>query len=256
MLWSMTVPLRRIAEFCDRLLRTRTAKDYDGALNGLQVQNSGRVRRIAAAVDANPAVVERAVACGADLLLVHHGLFWGKPSPWTGARYRMLKLLLAHDIALYSSHLPLDSHPRLGNNARLCAELGLVRLKPFFQDNGAYWGFKSAARVPLQELARRLGAVIGERPVVLPFGPGLCRSVGVCSGGSGSRLREAAAEGIDTLVAGEGPHWTHSLAQELGVNVLYGGHYATETLGVKALAAALSRKFRLSWEFLDQPSGL
>ncbi|MFA5138188.1 MAG: Nif3-like dinuclear metal center hexameric protein [Elusimicrobiota bacterium] len=252
----MAGSLAKIVAVCDRILRTRSAKDYEGALNGLQAQNSGRVRRIAAAVDANPAAVERAVACGADLLLVHHGLFWGGPSPWTGARYRMMKLLFEHDIAVYSSHLPLDSHPKLGNNALLCAALGLKGLKPFFQDHGSFWGLRSSTRVPLRELARRLRKAIGKEPVVLPFGPEVCRSIGVCSGGSGGRLREAAAEGVDTLVAGEGPHWTYSLAQELGVNVLYGGHYATETLGVKALAAALSREFRLPWEFLDQPSGL
>src|SRR5215471_19628137 len=147
------VSLKSIVTYCDRLLRTTEVKDYDRAANGLQVENRGNVTRIAAAVDATLATVKLAVAARADLLLVHHGLFWGPSHPWTGKRYELLHCLLEADLAVYSSHLPLDLHPRLGNNARLCAALGLKNLKPFFFDHGRFIGFKGAAKIERTELA-------------------------------------------------------------------------------------------------------
>ena len=207
-------------------------------------------------MDASHATVRLAIAAGADLLLVHHGLFWSGSHPWTGRRYELLRLLLDHDLAVYSSHLPLDCHPRLGNNARLAAALGLSRLEPFFFEKGRHLGLCSRMRLDRVELARRLERVTGRVPVVLPGGPAVCHRIGVVSGGAGAELKLAVQEGVDTFITGEGPHWTFALAEELQVNVLYGGHYATETLGVQALAAHLSRKFRLPWSFLDHPSGL
>lgn len=251
-----TASLRDIVRYCDGLLRTDRFNDWDGAANGLQVGNRGRVSRIAAAVDASLATVKRAAAAGADLLLVHHGLFWRPSHPWTGRRYEMLSLLLEGNLAVYSSHLPLDAHPRLGNNARLCAALGLKKLKPFFFTKGQFVGFQARASVPRTELVGRLARATGRRPTLLPGGPRVCRRIGVVTGGAGGELGQAAREGVDTFVTGEGPHWTFGLAEELGVNVLYGGHYATETFGVKALAAHLSKRFALPWSFLDHPSGL
>ena len=125
-------PLPAIVKYCDRLLRTNQIKDYDGAVNGLQVENAGAVTRMAATVDASLATVKMAVAAKADLLIVHHGLFWSPSHPWTGRKYELLRLLLDNHIAVYSSHLPLDAHPRLGNNAKLCAALGFKTLRPFF----------------------------------------------------------------------------------------------------------------------------
>ena len=250
------VKLKTLVQHCDRLLQTRQFTDWDGAANGLQVENDGTVMRIAAAVDARQATVHRAIAAGSDLLLVHHGLFWGPSHPWTGKRYDLLRLLLDHNLAVYSSHLPLDAHPRLGNNARLCAALGLRNLKPFFLEKGRLIGFKTRTRIDRTELTRRLAVAVGQAPVVLPGGPGTCRVIGVVSGGAGAELRKAAQEGVDTFITGEGPHWTHALAEELGVNVLYGGHYATETFGVKALAEQLSKRFKVPWTFLDCPTGL
>ncbi|HWI58479.1 MAG TPA: Nif3-like dinuclear metal center hexameric protein, partial [Bacillota bacterium] len=145
---------------------------------------------------------------------------------------------------------------RLGNNAQLCRAIGLKTMHPFFFDHGQYIGFQAQARLTRQELARRLQGATGAKPLVIPGGPELCRRIGVVSGGAGSDLHKAAAEGVDTFITGEGPHWTYALAEELGVNVLYGGHYATETFGVKALAAELSRQFKVPWEFLDYPTGL
>jgi len=248
--------LAAIAKYCDRLLRANRIKDYDGAVNGLQVENRGAVTRIAAAVDASLATVKMSVATKADLLIVHHGLFWSPSHPWTGKRHELLRLLLEHNLAVYSSHLPLDAHPKLGNNAQLCAALGLQKLRPFFFSHGQCIGFQARAGIPRAELAGRLARATGAKPKVIPGGPEICRRIGVVTGGAGGELKLAAAEGMDTFVTGEGPHWTYALAEELGLNVLYGGHYATETFGVKALAAHLSRRFKVPWTFLNHPTGL
>jgi dinuclear metal center YbgI/SA1388 family protein len=248
--------LAQIVRHCDRTLRIDQVQDYERAANGLEVENRGAVTRIAAAVDASLATVRLAVAAKADLLLVHHGLFWGPSHPWTGKRYELLRCLLDHDLAVYSAHLPLDLHPTLGNNARLCAALNFKALRPFFLDHGQAIGFQTQTSVPRAELAKRLHRATGAAPLLIPGGPAICRRIGVVSGGAGSELKRAASEGVDTYITGEGPHWTYALAEELGLNVLYGGHYATETFGVKALATQLSKRFRVPWQFLDHPTGL
>src|ERR1043165_5250281 len=138
--------LADIVKYCDLLLRMNQIKDYDGAVNGLQVENRGAVTRIAAAVDASLATVKMAVVARADLLIVHHGLFWSPSHPWTGKRYELVRRLLEHNVAVYSSHLPLDAHPKLGNNAQLCAALGLRKLRPFFFSQGQCIGFQARAR--------------------------------------------------------------------------------------------------------------
>jgi dinuclear metal center YbgI/SA1388 family protein len=248
--------LAALVRHCDRTLHTLEFDDYEGAVNGLQVANSGRVTRIAATVDATLATVKLAVVAGADLLLVHHGLFWAKTHPWTGPRHELIRRLIENDLAVYSAHLPLDAHPRLGNNALLAAAVGLKNLKPFFPSHGQFIGYQAAARISRTDLVRKLGQAIGGRVTVIPGGPEICRRIGVVSGGAGAELRLAAEAGVDTFITGEGPHWTFAQAEELGINVLYGGHYATETFGVKALAAELAAKFRVPWQFLDYPTGL
>ncbi len=248
--------LATIASYCDEILRTGEIGDYDGAMNGLQVGNNGTITKIAAAVDGSLSTVRLAVAARADLLIVHHGLFWNKRQPWTGKNYELLKLLVENNLAVYSSHLPLDAHPKLGNNILLCNALGLTRLKPFFYEHGQTLGFKSQTNISRTELAKRLQRATGVKPTIIPGGNEICRTIGVVTGGAGAELKLAAKEGVDTFITGEGPHWTFALAEELGLNVLYGGHYATETFGVKALAVHLSKKFKLPWEFLDYPSGL
>jgi dinuclear metal center YbgI/SA1388 family protein len=248
--------LFEIVRHCDRLLRTSRIKDYDGALNGLQVENDGGITRIAAAVDGALATVKLAVAAKADLLLVHHGLFWSPSHPWTGKRHELLRVLMENNVAVYSSHLPLDAHPKLGNNARLCVALGFKNLRPFFESHDQTIGFQAAAKISRDELVKRLQRATGATPRIIPGGPKLCRRIGVVTGGAGAELKQAAAEGVDTFITGEGPHWTYALAEELGLNVLYGGHYATETFGVKALAAHLSVKFKVPWTFVDHPTGL
>jgi dinuclear metal center YbgI/SA1388 family protein len=250
------ISLVSVARHCDRLLRTDEFGDWEGAVNGLQVENRGTITRIAAAVDASCATVKLAIHAGADLLLVHHGLFWNPSHPWTGKRYELLRLLLENNLAVYSSHLPLDAHPRLGNNAQLSAALGLKKPRAFFLEKGRFIGRKAETRLPRGKLAERLGRVLGGAPKLLACGPDVCRRIGIVTGGAGSELMRAAREGVDTFITGEGPHWTFALAEESGVNVFYGGHYATETFGVKALAAHLSRKFNVPWLFIDHPSGL
>ena len=248
--------LAAVVAHCDKILRTREIGDYDGAMNGLQVENSGAVTKIAAAVDASLATIKLAIAAKADLLIVHHGLFWSPRQPWTGKNYELLKLLVENNLAIYSSHLPLDAHPKLGNNVQLCGALGLKNPKPFFESHGQTIGFKSQAKILRNELAAKLQRATGATPKIIPGGKNICKKIGIVTGGAGAELKLAASEGVDTFITGEGPHWTFSLAEELGLNVFYGGHYATETFGVKALAAELSKKFKLPWAFLDHPTGL
>lgn len=250
------VSLSSIVQYCDQTLRTRDIGDYPGAANGLQVENRGIVSRIAATVDASPATIKMAVAQKADLLIVHHGLFWSPSHPWVGKKYELLRLLIENNLAVYSSHLPLDAHPKLGNNAQLCAALELKQRQPFFTSHGAPIGFKASLKISRAKLAERLRHALGAAPLLLPGGGDTCEVIGVVTGGAGGELKQAAAEGVDTFITGEGPHWTYALAEDLGLNVFYGGHYATETFGVKALAAELSRKFKVPWVFLDHPTGL
>ncbi len=248
--------LAALVAHADKILNTAGIGDYDGAVNGLQVENAGQVTRIAATVDASLATVKLAIKAKADLMIVHHGLFWSPQQPWTGKKHELIRALIENNIAIYSSHLPLDAHPKLGNNALLGAALGFKKLRPFFQSHGQQIGLKTELNISRDELAVRLNRATGEKPRVIPGGPKTCRRIGVVTGGAGGDLKAAAAEGVDTFITGEGPHWTYALAEELGINVLYGGHYATETFGVKALAAHLSYKFRVPWTFLDHPTGL
>lgn len=250
------ISLATIVADCDRLLRTREVQDYERAVNGLQVENRGVVTRIAATVDGSLATAKLAIAAKADLLLVHHGLFWGPAHPWIEHRYELMRLLLENNLAIYSSHLPLDLHPTLGNNAQLCAALGFKRRELFFFDHGQYIGFKVQVNLGRAELAQRLQQATGSAPLMIPAGPAVCRRIGVVTGGAGAEIKKAADEGVDTFITGEGPHWTYTLAEELNLNVFYAGHYATETFGVKALAAHLSGRYKLPWVFVDHPTGL
>jgi dinuclear metal center YbgI/SA1388 family protein len=252
------VTLSEVVASADAWLQPSLFQDYDRAWNGLQVENSGTVTRLAAAVDASMTTIHRAIDAGANLMVVHHGLFWNETRPWTGRRYALLKCLMDHDLAIYSQHLPLDGHPRLGNAAQLATGLGWNAQQPFFYRSGVAIGVQSTLVKPLNrtELGLQLGACLGRPPLLLPGGPTLCQRIGICTGGAGSDLAQAVAEGVDTFITGEGPHWTHALAEDLGVNVFYGGHYATETFGVKALASELGAIFGLPWTFIDHPSGL
>jgi dinuclear metal center YbgI/SA1388 family protein len=256
-------PLISVADYLDAYLRIAEVPDEAGAVNGLQVENRGEVAWIVAAVDASQAAIdataERSRVHGAPaLLLVHHGLFWDGNRPVTGRRYRRLRTLLDHDIAVYSAHLPLDVHPEVGNNAVLARELGVVDLGPFDQYKGNALGYQGRLQAPepRDALVARIGELLGAPARLIPGGPPRASRVGVITGAAGSRIAAARDAGVDTFITGEGPHHTYFDAMELGVNVVYAGHYATEQVGVKALAAHLAPRFGLGWEFLHQPTGM
>jgi dinuclear metal center YbgI/SA1388 family protein len=248
--------LSQIVSYADEHLRIREINDWPNALNGLQVENSGAVTKIGAAVDASTRTIDLAIERGVNLLLVHHGLFWPGLQPLTGGRRRMLDRIFQHDVALYSAHLPLDLHSVLGNNAQLAGALGFENTEPFFEAKGQCIGLKANAQISRDDLAQKLKESLGVPVRMFAAGPEKVKSIGVITGGAGSEIYAVAREGIDTFVTGEAPHWAAVAAEELGINLLLGGHYATETFGVKALAAHLSERFNLTWEFIDFPTGL
>lgn len=248
--------LSQIVSYADEHLRVREIDDWPNALNGLQVENSGAVTRIGAAVDASSRTIDLAIRQGVNLLLVHHGLFWPGLQPITGGRRRMLQQIFQHDLALYSAHLPLDLHSVLGNNAQLAGALGLENTEPFFETKGQCIGLRAQMQISRDDLARRLEDSLGGPVKIFAHGPEKAKSIGLITGGAGSEIYAVAREGIDTFITGEAPHWAAVAAEELGMNLMLGGHYATETFGVKALAAHLSDRFNLSWEFIDSPTGL
>ncbi len=259
-----SVALAELAGYLDRYLRIGEVPDEDGALNGLQAEcRSGQVTRIVAAVDASLATITGVAKQGGGepdrpLLLVHHGLFWDGNVPLTGRRYRRVRALLDGDIALYAAHIPLDLHPEVGNNHVLGRQLGLTGIEPFDTYRGIAIGVQGTLEpaVPREALVERIASLLGGAAKLIPGGPPLARRVGVITGGAGDRIGAAHEAGLDTYLTGEGAHHTYFDAMELGVNAIYAGHYATETVGVKALAAHLAARFGIPWEFHDHPTGL
>ena len=252
------VRLSLLTSQLDAALYIRTVPDYPGALNGLQLQNRGeKIGRIVAAVDACLPVVRAAAALeGPVLLLVHHGMFWNGAQCVTGPAFEKLHAAVTADMAIYSAHIPMDVHPRLGNNAVLAKALGFTTTTPFFDWKGIQLGLRAEVKMTREALVKALAAATGAPVHVCPGGPEKITSVGIITGGAGAEIAAIAATGVDTFITGEGPHWSYTAAEELGVNLLYGGHYATETFGVKATAAWLAAKHRLPWEFIDHPTGL
>jgi len=256
------VPLPEIVAHLDPLLRTGETPDYPGAMNGLQVEHRGPVTKIAAAVDCSARTIRGAVDEGANLLLVHHGLFWGGPQPLTGARYARVRLLLDHDVALYASHLPLDAHERFGNSLLLAREVGLAPSAGFARYETVECGVRGDADVASAELLARLRAFArahgGDVRASAMEPDRRTRRWAICSGAgvNAGTLREATAAGIDTLITGEGPHWSAVDAEEHGLVIMYAGHYATETLGVRALAEHTAARFGVPWMWVAAPTGL
>ena len=248
--------LTEIVRYTDKYLRVPEIEDWPNALNGLQIENSGQVTKIGAAVDVSTRVLSEAAKKDVDLLLVHHGLFWPGLQPVTKAVHRQLRIAFENDIALYSAHLPLDIHPKVGNNAQLAAALGLKSATSFFEEKGQLIGLKTRASILRNELLRNLERSLGGKVKAFAFGPKRIKTIGIVTGSAGSEIYRVAQEKIETFITGEAPHWAAVAAEELGMNLLLGGHYATETFGVKALAAYLSKRFKLPWEFLDFPTGL
>ncbi len=250
--------LSDLVAYTDDLLKIGAVPDYPNAINGLQLENAnGEVTKIAAGVDAHLPVVKQAIERGCNLLLVHHGLFWSGAQPITGAMFEKIKTAQENNLAIYSAHLPLDGHLELGNSILLGKALGLdATWTPFFPFKNFDIGVRASVNISRDALAARFEKAIDGKAHLCASGPTTVREIGIVTGGAGSEVAAMKALGIDTFITGEGPHWSYTLAEELGVNIFYGGHYATETFGVKALAKHLSEKFDLPWEFIDHPTGM
>jgi dinuclear metal center YbgI/SA1388 family protein len=256
-----SIPLQDIVSALNAELRIAEIPDYPGAMNGLQVGNRGSVQRVAVAVDASYAAITNAVADGADLLLVHHGLFWGGVQPLVGVPYDKYAAMLSNGLAVYAAHLPLDLHAEYGNNVQLARALGLTPDGGFARYKTVDIGVTGTADEDTDALLSRVLAYSesygGSVRTSIPTRGRRTRRWAICSGGGASSetLREARDRGIDTLIVGEGPHHTTVEAIEHDLCVMYAGHYATETLGVQALGAFLEARFGIPWTFLHLPTG-
>lgn len=247
--------LQELVDYCDQRTRRAAFKDAPGAFNGLQVANDGHVTKIGAAVDAGVAPFRQAVAAGVDFLIVHHGMYWDMPRALVGPAYERVATLLNGNCALYSNHLPLDGHPELGNNALLARQLGLVPSRPFLVKEGEPIGWIATQKASRAELKQQLQRLY-PRLVAIEFGSEHPQSIAFCSGSGNSAIPELAREAVDTLVTGELREEWFNQAQEQRLNLYLCGHYATEVHGVKALAAELSTRFGLPWEFIETTNPL
>jgi dinuclear metal center YbgI/SA1388 family protein len=252
-----------IARFCDDLLGLPEFPDDDRALNGVQVDTAAEITRIAAAVDARERTIAAAATAGANLMIVHHGLFWGGLQPMRGPQLRRFDTLLRGGIGVYGAHLPLDAHAEIGNGALLAAELELTPDSGFGRYLGVEVGVRGTATpietVKVVDRAREFATRYGGTVQTSPIAPGRLTTRWAIITGAGATsdsIAEAHARGVDTLIVGEGPHHTAITADEAGIVVIYAGHYATETLGVQALARRVSETFGIPWEFVHEPTGL
>src|SRR2546423_1880440 len=256
------VTLEQVARHLDTLLRTTEIPDYPGALNGVQIEHAGPVRRCAVAVDASLHTIQGAIESDANLLIVHHGLFWSGVQPLRGRFYERTRLLIQNDVAVYSSHLPLDLHPLHGNNTQFARALGLEATGGFARFQSITVGVMGDTDIETDTLVARARTIAqgeGGSVVVVNVEPGRrTRRWAICTGAGASSetLREAAEVGVDTLIVGEGPHHTAVEARELRIAVIYAGHYATETFGVRALGAVVEHAFGIPWSFVSAPTGL
>ncbi len=248
---------RDVAAWLDDFLRVGEIEDYPGALNGLQLEGHREVRHIGAATDACLASIDRAIEADCDMLLVHHGLFWGGPAPLTGPAYERVRRLVESGMALYSSHLPLDMHPEAGNNVLLGRRIGLKEAVPFGSAMGNDGiGVMGTVAVSRDGLADRVSKVCGQKALVIPGGPERVSKLALATGSAASLIGSAVAAGADTFLTGEGTHHSYHEAMELGINVIYAGHYATETFGARALAERTAARFGATHSFFDLPTGL
>lgn len=245
-----------LVAYLDQFLRLPEVRDYGP--QGLQVEGRDTVRRIVGTVDAASPCVEAALDRGADLLLVHHGILWGEAQPLTGGYGRLVRRIMENDLSLYAAHLALDAHPEVGNNAQLAQRLGL-RIAEWWGDaKGTPIAVvaEAAASRSLDQLVADFTRAVGPAVLVQPHGPDEIRRVGICSGGGAGFVAEAARLGCDAYLTGETSHAQYYSALGEGIHVLYGGHYATETVGVRALGEHLARHFGLEFEFVDLPTGV
>jgi dinuclear metal center YbgI/SA1388 family protein len=241
--------LEEVVAHCQERLGLPGFPDSPGAMNGLQMANDGNVTRIGAAVDAGLDAFRRAADARIDFLVVHHGMFWDQPRPWVGSTRERLKLLVKNNIAVYSAHLPLDAHPEIGNNAVLANQLGLERRRMFLPFEGRNIGLIGHGNGRRSDLRGRLESLF-PRITALEFGSDKPRAVAVVTGSGGAAIDAMIAEGVDTLVTGDIKEAHFVVAQDANLNLYACGHYATEVLGVRALARELATRFQVPWEFI------
>ncbi len=250
-------PLSEIVALLDAELRVKEIKDASVALNGLQVENNGLVNKIAIAVDGSQKTIDNAISAGADLLLLHHGIYWCGLRPLTGWWKQKLVSCLNNNLAIYSAHLPLDMHPRLGNNAQLGDALGLQDCQPEVDYHGTMIGQSGLFDGTIGELQEKFATVTGSpvtgfiHDATAPAG-----RIAICSGGAGDEIYQIQAKGYNCYLTGEENHWVRNAAEDMDFSILFAGHYATETFGVKALGRLLEEKFGLPTIFIDNPTGM
>jgi dinuclear metal center YbgI/SA1388 family protein len=252
---ARTVLRDDLVAYLDRYLRV--AEIPDSSPNGLQVEGAERVARIAYAVDVSMQTIRAAEKARADMLVVHHGLWWGKHVQITGTMHARVSALIRSGISLYAAHLPLDCHPKVGNNVELARLLSLRVKETFGEYKGTRIGVIAGATRPLnlKSFAVRVGKSLDYAPDVLAFGPPAVRRVAIVSGGGAMLAEEAARAGCDTLLTGETSHAAVHPAREAGINVVFGGHYATETVGLKALQRHVATRYGVAGAFLSAPTG-
>jgi dinuclear metal center YbgI/SA1388 family protein len=247
----------RLTEYLDGILDLETYSG-DRSLNGLQVEGKKEVHRAALAVDACGESISKAARRGADMLIVHHGLLWGEQAPITGIMAGRVGTLLEKGVSLYAAHLPLDCHPEIGNNAQLAGMLGIPETEKFGRYAGVEIGLcgKMPRPVKIEGLRRKLSSLLGAPVQAFAFGPKTVRKIGIVSGGGAALTQAAADAGCDALLTGETSHSSYHVARENGISLIFAGHYATETFGVKALGDLLKQEFGLKTFFIDLPTGM
>lgn len=245
-----------LVEYLDNYLRIADIRDYGP--QGLQVEGRAEVQRVIGLVDAQQPCVEAAIGQGADLMLVHHGIFWGNAKPLRGGYGRLVRTLLDANLNLYAAHLALDAHPDVGNNAELARRLGLEITGWWGNANGVKLAVlaQSQEGIQLDDLVERFEQQVGPAKLVQANGPHLVHRVGILSGFGARDIEEAARLGCDLYLTGETSHAQYYDALNAGINVVYGGHYTTETVGVQALGQHLQEKFGIEFQFIDLPTGL
>ncbi len=251
-----TIPLKKLVSFLDSKLELSEFPG-DESSNGLQIEGNPTVTRIGVAVDACNYVFQEAATKKMEFLIVHHGLIWGGIRSVTGVMKHRIKTLLDSDISLYGCHLPLDRHPEYGNNSLLLKALSLRKMGEFGEYHGkriGYWGRYSKG-LSLKEFSGLADRALHTKAITVDFGKKVM-NVGVVSGGGWSAIHDAEKFDIDTLLVGEPSHSAYTLAEEMKVNLVFAGHYATETLGVRAVGSMLASQFGLWTEFIDHPTGL
>lgn len=250
-------PLKDIVQLLDSTLRISEIRDASVAVNGLQVENNGSVSKVALAVDGSQKTIDDAIAAGADLLILHHGIYWCGLRPMTGWFKKKIVSCLEHNLAIYSAHLPLDLHPELGNNAGLAAALGLQDCQPEVDYHGTMIGVSGFFPGTVGELRAKYAHICGSEVTgMVHDADAPAGRVAICSGGAGEEIYQMQAKGYGTYLTGEENHWVRNAAADMGINILFAGHYATETFGVKSLGALLQKEFGLPTVFIDNPTGM